>query len=98
MTRCEPALLPPEDVGQYLSGLSGWVRVEGNIGIRKTYQFGDFMEAFAFMCRVAFLAEKADHHPEWSNIYNRVDIMLTTHDVGGLSQRDIELARLIDLV
>jgi 4a-hydroxytetrahydrobiopterin dehydratase len=65
-------------------------------GIRRTFSFTDFVEAFAFMTRVALLAEKADHHPEWSNVYNRVEILLTTHDAGGLSQRDIDLAKAID--
>ena len=58
--------------------------------------FADFVQAFGFMARVALLAERADHHPEWSNVYNRVDIFLTTHDAGGLSARDVSLAREID--
>ena len=65
-------------------------------GISRRFVFGDFVAAFGFMTRVAILAEKADHHPEWSNVYNRVDIVLTTHDAGGLSQRDIDLAQAID--
>lgn len=65
-------------------------------GIRRTIRFSDFAEAFGFMARVAILAEKADHHPEWFNVYNRVEILLTTHDAGGLSQRDIDLATVID--
>jgi 4a-hydroxytetrahydrobiopterin dehydratase len=65
-------------------------------GIRRRFSFNDFAEAFAFMTRVAILAEKADHHPEWSNVYNRVEILLTTHDAGGLSERDISLAKAID--
>ncbi|MFM2411482.1 MAG: hypothetical protein RL481_2310 [Pseudomonadota bacterium] len=65
-------------------------------GIRRTFSFTDFAEAFAFMTRVAILAEKADHHPEWSNVYNRVEILLTTHDADGLSERDIALARAMD--
>lgn len=65
-------------------------------GIRREFSFTDFAQAFAFMTRVAILAEKADHHPEWSNVYNRVSILLTTHDAGGLSQRDIDLAKAID--
>ena len=67
-------------------------------GIRRTLRFSDFAEAFGFMTRVAILAEKADHHPEWFNVYNRVEIVLTTHDAGGLSQRDIDLAMAIDAV
>ncbi len=67
-------------------------------GIRRTVRFTDFAEAFAFMTHVAILAEKADHHPEWFNVYNRVEILLTTHDAGGLSRRDIELATAIDAI
>ena len=67
-------------------------------GIRRTIRFADFAEAFGFMARVAILAEKADHHPEWFNVYNRVEILLTTHDADGLSQRDIDLARKIDVI
>jgi 4a-hydroxytetrahydrobiopterin dehydratase len=65
-------------------------------GIRRKLSFTDFAEAFAFMTRVAILAEKADHHPEWFNVYNRVEILLTTHDAGGLSERDVALAKAID--
>jgi 4a-hydroxytetrahydrobiopterin dehydratase len=67
-------------------------------GIRRILRFADFAEAFGFMTRVAILAEKADHHPEWFNVYNRVEILLTTHDAGGLSQRDVHLASAIDAV
>jgi 4a-hydroxytetrahydrobiopterin dehydratase len=67
-------------------------------GIRRTLRFADFAEAFGFMTRVAILTEKADHHPEWFNVYNRVEILLTTHDAGGLSQRDIDLATAIDAI
>lgn len=67
-------------------------------GIRRTLRFADFAEAFGFMTRVAILAEKADHHPEWFNVYNRVEILLTTHDAGGLSQRDVALASAIDAI
>ncbi len=77
-----------------LAALPGWNR-DGE-AIRRHYKFADFAHAFAFMARVALLAEKADHHPEWSNVYNRVDIRLTTHDAGGLTQRDIDLAHAID--
>lgn len=65
-------------------------------GIRRKLAFTDFAEAFAFMTHVAILAEKADHHPEWFNVYNRVEILLTTHDAGGLSERDVLLAKAID--
>ena len=67
-------------------------------GIRRTLRFADFAEAFGFMARVAILAEKADHHPEWFNVYKRVEILLTTHDAGGLSRRDADLASAIDAI
>ena len=67
-------------------------------GIRRSLRFSDFAEAFGFMTRIAILAEKADHHPEWFNVYNRVEILLTTHDADGLSQRDIDLALAIDAI
>ena len=77
-----------------LVALPGWNRVGD--GIERSYKFADFAHAFAFMTRVALLAEKADHHPEWFNVYNRVDVRLTTHDAGGLSARDVALATAID--
>ncbi len=79
-----------------LEALTDWDYDEGRDAIARSFTFNNFGEAFAFMTQVALMAEKADHHPEWSNIYNRVDILLTTHDAGGLSGRDIDLATLID--
>jgi 4a-hydroxytetrahydrobiopterin dehydratase len=79
-----------------LQTLSRWDYDAKAQGIRRGFVFTDFAQAFAFMTRVAILAEKADHHPEWFNVYNRVEILLTTHDAGGLSARDISLARAID--
>jgi 4a-hydroxytetrahydrobiopterin dehydratase len=79
-----------------LAELSGWADVPDRDAIRKSWRFKDFNEAFGFMTRVALLAEKADHHPEWSNVYNRVEILLATHDANGLSQRDLDLAKAID--
>lgn len=76
--------------------LTGWNYDADKRGIVRTLKFTDFAEAFAFMTRVAILAEKADHHPEWSNVYNRVEILLTTHDAGGVSPRDIDLATAIN--
>lgn len=81
-----------------LIGLNGWQSLSGRDAIAKSFKFANFRQAFAFMTQVALLAEKADHHPEWSNVYNRVDIVLTTHDAGGVSQRDIELAENIDKI
>lgn len=79
-----------------LKGLPGWDLDDRRGALTRSFTFKDFSEAFAFMTRVALLAEKADHHPEWSNAWNRVDILLTTHDAGGLSVRDIAMARAID--
>ena len=81
-----------------LAELDGWEEVDGRDAIQKSFAFGDFNEAFGFMTRIALAAEKADHHPEWFNVYNRVEITLSTHDAGGLSERDIALARVIDSV
>lgn len=81
-----------------LANLPEWTSVGDLDGIRRLFTFTDFNQAFGFMARVALLAEKADHHPEWSNVYNRVDILLTTHDAGGLSQRDVDMAAAIDAI
>ncbi|HKX08749.1 MAG TPA: 4a-hydroxytetrahydrobiopterin dehydratase [Stellaceae bacterium] len=82
--------------GSAIRQLNGWNEVEDRDAIRKTYHFGSFREAWGFMSEVALLAEKMDHHPEWFNVGNRVEIILTTHDVDGLSELDIALARVID--
>lgn len=82
-----------------LAELSDWQYDGERDAISRSFKFSDFTEAFAFMTRVALHAEKADHHPEWFNVYNRVDIVLTTHDAGengGLSQRDVDLAQIIE--
>ena len=79
-----------------LDGLPDWDHDEARDAISRHFMFRDFPEAFGFMARVALIAERLDHHPEWSNVYNRVDILLTTHDCGGLSERDFALARAID--
>lgn len=79
-----------------LSELTGWSEVDGRDAIAKNFTFSDFNEAFGFMARVALEAERMDHHPEWFNVYNRVDITLSTHDADGLSERDIRLAKRID--
>jgi 4a-hydroxytetrahydrobiopterin dehydratase len=78
-----------------LKELAGWHEVGGRDAINKSFKFKDFNEAWGFMSRVALLADKMDHHPEWSNVYNRVEITLSTHDCDGLSERDIKLARAI---
>ena len=76
--------------------LPEWRLVEGRDALTRHFRFQDFSAAWGFMSRVALLAEAQDHHPEWSNVYNRVEITLTTHDAGGLSARDVKLARSID--
>ena len=81
---------------QALAGLPDWALRADKLAIVRRFRFADFAEAFAFMTRVALIAEKADHHPEWSNVYNRVEITLTTHDAGGLSRRDVVMAAAID--
>jgi 4a-hydroxytetrahydrobiopterin dehydratase len=79
-----------------LRELPDWERAEGRDAIRRRFEFRNFSEAWGFMSRVALLAETQDHHPEWSNVYNRVEILLSTHDCDGLSERDLKLARAID--
>ena len=76
--------------------LPQWEMAKDRDAIRRTLRFRDFGEAWGFMSRVALLAEKQDHHPEWSNVWNRVEILLTTHDAGGLSEKDVALAQAID--
>lgn len=79
-----------------LETLPDWDYDDGRDAIARSFTFDNFSQAFAFMTQVALLAEKADHHPEWSNVWNRVDILLTTHDASGLSARDIDMAQAID--
>ena len=88
--------LDEEERAAALDALGEWDYDDGRDAITRQFMFADFVEAFGFMTRVAILAEKADHHPEWSNVYNRVDVLLTTHDAGGLSVRDVALAKAID--
>lgn len=88
--------LSPERVEQALAELAGWSRVDGREAIRKAFRFADFSAAWGFMSRAALLAEKMDHHPEWSNVYNRVEVVLSTHDAGGITEADVKLARAMD--
>ena len=88
--------LEPHHARELLVSLPHWRHDERRGAITREYSFADFTQAFAFMTQLALRAEKTNHHPEWFNVYNRVDITLTTHDVGGLSQRDIDLARHAD--
>ncbi len=90
------AKLNAKERDKALSKLNGWVYDEAAESISHDFKFKDFSEAFAFMTRVALLAQSADHHPEWSNVYNKVSITLTTHDAGGLTAKDVELAQGID--
>ncbi len=78
--------------------LTGWEAVEARDAISKSYRFKDFSAAFGFMTRVALKAEQMDHHPEWFNVYSKVDVVLATHDAGGVTQKDIDLARFMDTI
>ena len=86
--------LSPAMVAEKLEELGSWELRDGKL--HRQFKFADFIEAFGFMSRVALLAETANHHPEWSNVYNRVEIDLTTHDASGISERDFKLAEQID--
>lgn len=89
--------IAPEQIASLMAGVSQWrYQSERGGSMTRDFTFVDFNEAFGFMTRVALLAEQRNHHPEWSNVYNRVSITLTTHDAGGLSARDLDLAQLID--
>ena len=92
------ARLGEEEREEALASLPGWTHDAERDAIAKSFRFRDFGEAFAFMTRVALEAEKADHHPEWSNVWNRVDIALTTHSAGGLTEKDVALARKIEAI
>ena len=83
-------------LAEALAQLPGWSAVDGREAIARSLRFKDFNAAFGFMTRVALVAEKLDHHPEWTNVYGRVEIVLTTHDVGGVTELDLRLARFID--
>jgi len=89
-------VLTESERDEALAGLDGWSFDAGRNGIAKSFKFADFGAAFAFMVRVALEAEKADHHPDWSNVWNRVDILLSTHSAGGVTAKDIALARAIE--
>ena len=84
--------LSGEARGTALKGLSGWTEAKGGDAIKRIFDFKDFNEAFGFMARAALVAEKSDHHPEWRNVYKTVDVVLSTHDAGGVTRKDIALA------
>jgi 4a-hydroxytetrahydrobiopterin dehydratase len=88
----------PEKIGaeKALAQLPGWRAASGRDAVEKRFEFADFSAAFAFMTRVALKAEQMDHHPEWSNVYNKVDVTLATHDAGAVTALDVELARFMD--
>jgi 4a-hydroxytetrahydrobiopterin dehydratase len=90
--------LSPQDRGVALAKLAGWQEASGHDAITKTFTFADFNAAFGFMTRVALVAEKMDHHPEWSNVYKTVEVKLSTHDAGGLTALDITLATAMDRI
>jgi 4a-hydroxytetrahydrobiopterin dehydratase len=90
------AKLQAEARAAALKDLPQWREVDGREAIARTFRFKDFNEAFGFMARVALLAEKMDHHPEWFNVYNRVEVTLATHDAGGVTEKDIAMARAMD--
>ena len=81
---------------QALAGLKEWRDVEGRNAIARRFTFKDFNEAFGFMARAALVAEKMDHHPEWSNVYKTVDVVLSTHDAGGVTEKDVAIAKAMD--
>ncbi|MEX2319275.1 MAG: 4a-hydroxytetrahydrobiopterin dehydratase [Bauldia sp.] len=90
--------LAGKDRADALANLAGWKEVRGRDAIEKTFTFADFNEAFGFMTRAALVAEKMDHHPEWSNVYKRVTVVLSTHETGGLTERDVRLAQAMDRI
>jgi 4a-hydroxytetrahydrobiopterin dehydratase len=88
-----PDLLSDDDRRLALEELAGWRQLPGRNAITKSFRFKTFSEAFGFMTRAALLAEKMDHHPEWSNVYNRVEVTLSTHSSGGVTELDVKMAR-----
>ncbi len=84
------------NLDEALKSLNGWEKVEGRSAIFKAYKFKNFVEAFGFMTKAALIAERMDHHPEWLNVYNKVEVTLTTHSTGGVSDLDIKLATAMD--
>jgi 4a-hydroxytetrahydrobiopterin dehydratase len=91
-------LLTADARKQALGGIPGWTEVQGGDAIGKTFVFKDFNEAFGFMTRAALVAEKIDHHPEWRNVYKTVEVVLATHDAGGVTKLDIELAKAMNAI
>ena len=92
------AKLDPAERERGLAELPGWSAAEGRDAIAKTFAFKNFNAAFGFMTRVALVAEKMDHHPEWTNVYKTVSVVLTTHEAGGVTERDLQLARAMERI
>lgn len=90
------ARLTPDQITSSLASIPGWEIAGGKL--RKDFVFQDFVQAFGFMSSVALIAESMNHHPEWSNVYNKVEIVLSTHDAGGVSEKDVALAKFIDSI
>ncbi len=88
--------ISPADLAQELARLEGWAVAEGRDAIVKDYRFANFSQAFAWMTQIAMVAEKMDHHPEWTNVYSRIGVVLTTHDKNGVTKNDIEMAQKMD--
>lgn len=93
-----PDRLSDPQIEENLKTLKGWTKMPNRHAIEKAFKFKDFNHAWGVMSRIALLAEKMDHHPEWSNLYNRVEIILTTHDANGISEKDITMAKAIDTI
>ncbi|HEX5125122.1 MAG TPA: 4a-hydroxytetrahydrobiopterin dehydratase [Rhodocyclaceae bacterium] len=92
-----PHKLDDRELALALAGLPDWRLLDDRAAISRQFRFKDFNAAFSFMCRVAMMAEKLDHHPEWSNVYNRVDVVLSTHDANGITELDVKLAQFCDV-
>jgi len=93
-----PDKLSQQEIDDALTELAGWQDASADSAIQKVFKFKDFAGAWSFMSACALMAEKMDHHPDWSNVYNKVDVKLTTHDAGGVTLRDIKLARYMNEV
>jgi 4a-hydroxytetrahydrobiopterin dehydratase len=87
-----------QDIESFIKKNTGWKKVKGRSALQKSYKFKDFNAAFGFMTRVALMAEKMNHHPEWFNVYNKVDVVLSTHDAGGVTELDFKLAKFMDSI
>ena len=85
-----------QDIESFIKKNSSWKKMKGRPALQKSFKFSNFNEAFGFMTRVALVAEQMNHHPEWFNVYNRVDVVLSTHDAGGITELDFKLAEFMD--